>query len=76
MSEKKELPPDRYYTPQVQSSVSHKPPSIYQPTPKPESVIVHEKTRVHKNNSCCISCLLACFICLAVKDEGTKTAEQ
>ncbi|RCH93601.1 hypothetical protein CU097_011847 [Rhizopus azygosporus] len=45
MSEKKELPPDRYYTPQVQSSVSHKLPSIYQPTPKPESVIVHEKTR-------------------------------
>jgi hypothetical protein len=27
MSEKKELPPDRYYTPQVESSVSHKPPS-------------------------------------------------
>ncbi|KAL4215079.1 hypothetical protein AB4K20DRAFT_1319545 [Rhizopus microsporus] len=43
MPEKKELPPNRYCAPQVQSSISHKPLSIYQSTPKPKSAIVHEK---------------------------------
>ncbi|KAG0747612.1 hypothetical protein G6F57_004131 [Rhizopus arrhizus] len=75
MPEIREAPIDRYYSPQIPINKSREEISIYQPTPKPESVIINNKARVHKNNSHCISCLLACFLCFAVKGESSKPVE-
>ncbi|KAG2230813.1 hypothetical protein INT48_008754 [Thamnidium elegans] len=65
--------PDRYYTPQQKKpEVNHA--EAYQPTPRPESVYINENSRVAKNESCCLACLLACFLCVAVKGEDGKNA--
>ncbi|KAG2196154.1 hypothetical protein INT47_006500 [Mucor saturninus] len=63
--------PDRYYTPQPQKKPEAQiHAEAYQPTPRPESVYLNENSRVSKNESCCVSCLLACFLCFAVKGES------
>ncbi|KAI9478269.1 MAG: hypothetical protein EXX96DRAFT_619200 [Benjaminiella poitrasii] len=73
--EKKETnPPNRYYTPQAKNPTIQT--SIFEPTPTPESVTFHTKPRPSKKESCCLACLLACFLCFAVKEEDVKAPEQ
>ncbi|KAG2192352.1 hypothetical protein INT46_008471 [Mucor plumbeus] len=71
---KNQLKPDRYYTPQVKNPNGPIHTTIYEPTPTPESVVFHKKSRTPKNESCCLACLLACFLCFAVKGDDGKNA--
>lgn len=71
---KNEMKPDRYYTPQVGNQPERIHAEAYQPTPRPESVIINKKSRVPKKESCCLACLLACFLCFAVKGEDEKNS--
>ncbi|CAO3643816.1 unnamed protein product [Mucor fragilis] len=67
-----QLKPDRYYTPQTKHPTGPIHTTTYEPTPSPESVIFHKKARTPKNESCCLACLLACFLCFAVKGDDGK----
>ncbi|KAI7863015.1 hypothetical protein BDF14DRAFT_1885489 [Spinellus fusiger] len=68
--------PQRYYTPQPKNMSKIKAGSgyYYESTPSPSNVIIAANSKAVPKDFCCLGCILACFLCCAVKNEENKSS--